>query len=111
MGDRVAVMRGGRLLQHDRPARLVTHPADPFVATLIGTGERSLRLLSLLNATDVSRPGTVEGPSVNATATLRDVLAELVWRGATAANVVDESGAPVGQVSLGDILARGRQAP
>jgi osmoprotectant transport system ATP-binding protein len=104
-------MRGGRLLQHDRPARLVTHPADPFVATLIGTGERSLRLLSLLRAADVTQPGHVDGPSVNSTATLRDVLAELVWRGATQANVVDQAGSPVGQVSLDDILACGRQAP
>jgi osmoprotectant transport system ATP-binding protein len=111
LGDRVAVMRGGRLLQHDRPARLVTHPADPFVATLIGTGERSLRLLSLLRVADATRPGMVDGPSVRATATLREVLAELVWHGATAANVVDDSGSAVGQVSLGDILARGRQAP
>jgi osmoprotectant transport system ATP-binding protein len=111
MGDLVAVMRGGRLLQHDRPARLVTHPADPFVATLIGTGERSLRLLSLLNVSDVTRPGIGDGPPVRTTATLRDVLAELVWRGAKTAKVVDDAGSPVGQVSLDDILARGRQAP
>jgi osmoprotectant transport system ATP-binding protein len=111
LGDRVAVMRDGRLLQHDRPARLVTHPADPFVAQLIGTGERSLRLLALLTAREAIRPGTVEGPTIPATATLREALADLVWRGGTAANVVDEAGVPVGHVTLLDILARGRAAP
>ncbi|HXW09996.1 MAG TPA: ABC transporter ATP-binding protein [Steroidobacteraceae bacterium] len=110
LGDRVAVMRDGRLLQHDRPARLVTQPADPFVAQLAGTGERSLRLLALLGTSGVARPGSVEGPAVKATASLREVLAELVWRGATSANVVDEAGVSVGHVALADVLARGRQA-
>jgi osmoprotectant transport system ATP-binding protein len=111
LGDRVAVMRDGRLLQHDRPARLVTHPADPFVAQLIGTGERSLRLLALLTVHEAIRPGLVEGPTLPATATLREALAELVWHGATAAEVVDAAGGPVGHVTLVDILARGREAP
>ena len=111
LGDRVAVMRDGRLLHHDRPAELVRSPADPFVGQLIGTGERSLRLLALLTAAEVARTGSAQGPSVPATATLRDVLAELVWQGATAANVVDAAGVAVGHVSLADILARGRPAP
>ncbi len=36
MSDRVAVMRGGRLIQIDAPARLHNHPADAFVASFIG---------------------------------------------------------------------------
>jgi osmoprotectant transport system ATP-binding protein len=111
LGHRVAVMRAGRVLQHDRPARLITHPADPFVSQLIGTGERSLRLLSLLTAADAAQAGAaVEGPEVTATATLREALAELVWRGASAANVVDSGGIRVGNLSLHAILARGREA-
>jgi osmoprotectant transport system ATP-binding protein len=111
LGHRVAVMRAGRVLQHDRPARLITHPADPFVSQLIGTGERSLRLLSLLTAADAVQAGAaVEGPEVTATATLREALAELVWRGASAANVVDSGGTRIGSLSLHGILARGREA-
>ncbi len=36
MSDRVAVMRDGRLIQIDEPARLHDHPADAFVASFIG---------------------------------------------------------------------------
>src|ERR1700756_909864 len=32
LGHRVAVMSGGRVLQYDRPAVLLTQPADPFVS-------------------------------------------------------------------------------
>jgi multiple sugar transport system ATP-binding protein len=37
MGDRVAVMRDGRLIQVDTPQALYTHPADLFVAGFIGS--------------------------------------------------------------------------
>ncbi|SFU55102.1 ABC transporter ATP-binding protein [Bradyrhizobium arachidis] len=36
MSDRVAVMKDGRLVQIDEPARLHDHPADSFVASFIG---------------------------------------------------------------------------
>jgi osmoprotectant transport system ATP-binding protein len=34
-GDRIAVMRAGRILQIDAATRLATHPADPYVAALL----------------------------------------------------------------------------
>jgi multiple sugar transport system ATP-binding protein len=37
MGDRVAVMRDGRLIQIDTPQALYAHPADLFVAGFIGS--------------------------------------------------------------------------
>jgi osmoprotectant transport system ATP-binding protein len=111
LGDRVAVMSQGRLLQHDRPAVLLTRPADPFVSQLIGSGDKSLKLLSLTTAGEVAQPGHVEGPAVPESLTLRDVLAELVWSGADAATVVGADGNPVGHVTLTSLLQRGRQAP
>ncbi len=36
LGDRVAVMRGGRLVQADTPAELYEHPVDPWVASFVG---------------------------------------------------------------------------
>jgi len=35
-GDRIAVLREGRLVQHDTPETLWQHPADPGVAALFG---------------------------------------------------------------------------
>jgi osmoprotectant transport system ATP-binding protein len=109
LGDRVAVMSGGRLLQHDRPARLVTHPADPFVSQLVGVGERSLRLLALTPARQLAVPGAVPGPTLPATASLREALSELLWSGAEAINVAADDGPPH-SVTLASILRHGRQA-
>ena len=110
LGDRVAVMSDGKVLQYDRPAMLLTRPADPFVSRLTGTGDRALKLLSLTTAAEASEPGAAEGPSVAASASLRDVLSELVWSGAAEATVMGADGKPAGRLTIAAILARGRQA-
>ena len=40
LADRVAVMRGGRIVQIGTPAELESHPADPFVFTFLGPSIR-----------------------------------------------------------------------
>ena len=81
LGDRIAVMQGGKLLQYDTPARILTQPATPFVADLIGTTDRALRLLSLMRVGDIARPGRADGPAIPPEASLRDALAECLWSG------------------------------
>jgi osmoprotectant transport system ATP-binding protein len=110
LGDRVAVMSDGKVLQYDRPAMLLTRPADPFVSRLTGTGDRALKLLSLTTAAEAAEPGAAEGPSVAASASLRDVLSEIVWSGAGEATVIGADGKPAGRLTIAAILARGRQA-
>ena len=61
LGDRVAVMSQGRLLQYDRPAVLLTRPADPFVARMTGLADRAMRLLSLTTAGEVAAPVKAPG--------------------------------------------------
>lgn len=39
LADRVAVMREGRIVQVDTPARLYVEPSDPFVATFVGDAD------------------------------------------------------------------------
>ena len=110
LGSRVGVMSQGRLVQCDRPSVLLTRPADAFVSQLTGTADRALRLLSLVSAGEIAQPGAAGSCTVAAATSLRDVLADLVWRGEQVATVVATDGAPVGHVTVADILARGRQA-
>ncbi len=108
LGHRIAVMSEGRLLQYDRPAVLLTHPADPFVARMTGLSDRAMKLLALTTAGEAALPGASDGPRVAASASLREVLSELVWCGAASALVLGEDGAPRGQLTVAAILARGR---
>jgi len=115
LGDRVAVMSEGRLLQYDRPEVLVTRPANPLVARMTGSAERAMRLLSLTTAGEAALPwtgsdGAADGPVVPTSASLREVLSELLWRGSECATVVDADGKPHGRLTVAAILARGRPA-
>ena len=67
--------------EYDPPARILTRPAAPFVADLIGTTDRALRLLSLMRVGDIARPGRADGPAISSGASLRDALAECLWSG------------------------------
>jgi osmoprotectant transport system ATP-binding protein len=107
LGHRVAVMSQGRLLQYDRPAVLLTHPTDPFVARMTGLSDRAMKLLALTTAGEAALPGSSDGPRVASSASLREVLSELVWSRAASAVVLGEDGAPRGQLTVAAILARG----
>jgi len=108
LGDQVAVMSHGRLLQYDRPAVLLTRPADPFVSRMTGVSDRAMRLLSLTTAGEAALPGVSDGPAVAASASLREVLSELLWRGAESAVVMDSDGTRRGHLTIAAILERGR---
>jgi osmoprotectant transport system ATP-binding protein len=110
LGDHVAVMSQGHLLQYDRPAVLLTRPADAFVARMTGLGDRAMRLLSLTKAGEAATPGASTGPVLAAGVSLREALSELVWQGAESAQVVDANGAALGQLTVGAILSHGRPA-
>ena len=110
LGDHVAVMSQGRLLQYDRPAVLLARPADPFVARMTGLADRALRLLSLTTAGQAAVPGVSAGPRVAASVSLREALSELVWQGAESAQVIDADGTARGHLTVASILAHGRPA-
>lgn len=81
LGDRIAVMDKGRLLQYGPPVEILTNPATPFVQALIGSSERPFRLLSLSGVADLVEPGEANGPAIATDASLRDALAECLWSG------------------------------
>ena len=107
LGHQVAVMSGGRVLQYDRPAVLLTRPADPFVSRMTGLADRAMRLLSLVTAGEAALPGASDGPVVPPAASLREVLSELLWSGADSARVVEADGTVRGRLTVAAILARG----
>lgn len=81
LGDRIAVMDKGKLLQFSPPAEILTHPATRFVQALVGSAERPFRLLSLSPVADLVQPGEAPGPAISPQASLRDALAECLWSG------------------------------
>ncbi|MFN3527108.1 MAG: ATP-binding cassette domain-containing protein, partial [Paracoccus sp. (in: a-proteobacteria)] len=84
LGDHIAVMDKGRLVQYAPPTDILTAPATPFVRDLIGTEQRPFYLLSLTPACDAAQSGEAPGAPLPEGATLRDALSECLWRGTDA---------------------------
>ena len=101
MGDLIAIMKDGRLVQCDRPERLLSQPVDAFVADFVGA-DRVLKRLALITADAIASPPAAGpgAPVVAPSTSLRDVLSVLLESGADAATVADANGSPLGAVSL-----------
>lgn len=106
LGDRIAVMDAGRLVQHATPAEMLARPANGFVETLIGTSDRPFKLLSLAAVGDAVEPGDEAGEGIPAEATQRDALAELLWSGRSAMPVTSVDGTAIGRVTVEGLVKR-----
>jgi osmoprotectant transport system ATP-binding protein len=103
VGDRIAILReGGVLAQYDTPNAVLAHPADEFVARLVGA-DRGLKLLSLHRVDEVQLEpadlATDDDPRVDASATLRDALSVILSEAASRCVVLDGV-EPLGSLSL-----------
>lgn len=106
MGDKIAVMDAGKLVQYAKPAEILARPASGFVETLVGASEKPFRLLSLGRVGDAVEPGSAEGEAIPADASQRDALAELLWSGRPALPVEDDDGKPLGRVTVDGLVKR-----
>jgi len=111
LGDRIAVMEAGRLLQYAPPNAILARPATAYVEALVATGDRPFRLLSLAPVAEAVEPGEAAGPPIAAGATQREALAELMWSGRHAAPVTGEGETPIGIVTVKGLMDRARRPP
>ncbi len=114
MGDRICILRqGGVLAQYDSPERLLTHPADDFVAQFVGA-DRALKRLGLSTLADVDllpKNGQPTKNGLDLRTTVRDALSQLIAHGGQPLAVVGEDGDVAGIVTLellGGVLANGQ---
>ncbi|OWV74741.1 amino acid ABC transporter ATP-binding protein [Rhizobium sp. R634] len=111
LGNQIAVMSQGRLLQCSTPEKILTEPADPFVQQLTGTSDRALKLMSLLPLQESMEPAKSGlAYALPQSLSLRDALAEMIWQGVDEAAVQDGEKAPVGSISMTRLLELGRKA-
>ncbi|RVD12831.1 MAG: ABC transporter ATP-binding protein [Mesorhizobium sp.] len=106
MGDKIAVMDAGKLVQYAKPAEILAKPASAFVETLVGASERPFRLLSLGRVRDAVEKGSAEGEAIPGDASQRDALAELLWSGRPALPVKGADGKPLGRVTIEGLVKR-----
>ncbi len=99
IGNRIAIMEGGRIVQCGRPEEIYARPADDYVAEFVA----HMNPLGVLRARDVMEPaGAAPGASVDADCPVAEVMTRLADQGSPVG--VEERGRLVGQVSEAGIV-------
>ncbi|MFT7192194.1 MAG: glycine betaine/proline transport system ATP-binding protein [Dinoroseobacter sp.] len=101
LGDRIAIMEGGRIVQWGTPREIYSNPSNDYVADFVA----HMNPLGVLCARDVMEPITNDATGmIPAEGEIADVIRSVLDGGAPVA-VVDNQ-ASIGQVSRSSVLRR-----
>jgi len=106
LGDRIAILKEGRVQQVGSPEEIVTEPANPYVASFVSGVDRT----AVLTASSIMTPALETDPprafhqSVKPGARLSEVI-HAAARSSQAVAVVDDDGQLVGTIEQGAILS------
>jgi len=111
LGDQIAVLNDGKLMQLGSPVELLGKPANDFVSKLVGADsiQRQLQYLPVTDALDgkpeaVSSAHWGDGPSCSSNATLLDAMLLLLETNAPALTVYStDTHEPLGYITLASI--------
>lgn len=99
IGNRIAIMEGGRIVQTGTPRDIFTNPSNGYVAEFVA----HMNPLGVLTARDVMAPGGGKGESVDAETPVQAIIDRIVPGEAL---IVTEGDRPIGQITQASLLAR-----
>jgi len=102
IGNRIAIMEGGRIIQCGTPQEIVKNPANQYVADFV----QNMNPINMLTAGDVMQQGASGNGGVTATATPQTPLVDILDAMArTPGNVgVVDNGTVIGTINAQDIV-------
>ncbi|MDD3935326.1 glycine betaine/L-proline ABC transporter ATP-binding protein [Rhodoferax sp.] len=102
LGDRIAILRDGEVIQQGTGQQIVLKPADDYIISFTKDVNRG----RVIRCRTLMTPGTtVEGPTVDASLVIEEVARRLSAEGKEAANVANSRGKLLGSISMGDIIS------
>jgi len=100
LGNRIALMEGGRIVQIGTAREIIANPSSEYVADFVA----HMNPLAVLTARDVMEPGESRAPAVDCEAPVK-ALMEQMSAGAVEL-CVTENGQPIGRVSAASLMAK-----
>ncbi|MFU8866032.1 MAG: choline ABC transporter ATP-binding protein [Rhodobacterales bacterium] len=103
IGNHIAIMEGGRIVQNGTPQEIFTNPSTDYVAEFVA----HMNPLGVLRAEDVMQPlhAGEGGTAIAAHAPLHAVMQALQAQGAAVLIVRDAADRPLGRITNSDVLA------
>ena len=100
LGDRIAIMEGGRIVQCGTPREIFSAPASEYVAEFVA----HMNPLGVLTARDVMTEGPAEGASVTAETSVADIMEQL--KDDPTPMPVIEDGKVIGMITAQSVIDR-----
>jgi len=102
IGDRIAIMEGGRIVQCGTPRDIFSDPANDYVADFVA----HMNPLGVLEARDVMEPGDpgADARRVNVSVSVTEIMEHL--RQAHHPLAVEEGGTVIGAITMESLLGR-----
>ena len=98
IGNRIALMDGGRIVQCGTAREIIANPASDYVQEFVA----HMNPLGVLTARDVMIAGTADGPRIDVTTPVQAILQQI----GTQPLQVTENGQPVGQITQSSLITR-----
>ncbi|WP_237154738.1 quaternary amine ABC transporter ATP-binding protein [Oryzibacter oryziterrae] len=104
LGDQIAILRDGEVVQHGTSQDIVLNPADDYVANFVRQVNRG-RVVRTASAMTALSPDAAAGlPTIAGDVTVEEAARALRAHQADALTVVDTAGKPIGRITMRDVL-------
>ena len=102
IGDEIAILRDGEVIQQGDPQSIIMRPADDYIADFIKDINRG-RVLEVRSVMEKVTRAT--GPKMSTTTPLEDALQQLLNAGKDSGAVVGDNGKTIGRISMKNAIA------
>jgi glycine betaine/proline transport system ATP-binding protein len=102
LGDRIAILRDGEVVQQGSGQQIVLKPADDYIASFVRDVNRG-RVIRCRTLMQPNPP--IQGPTVDANLVIEEAARLLSAESQDAANVVNAKGRHLGTIAMSDIIA------
>ena len=100
LGNRIALMEGGRIVQCGTARQIIANPVSEYVADFVA----HMNPMAVLTARDVMEAGVCDGATVDCETPVRAVMTLL--SGGAGSLSVTEAGQPIGMIRAPSLMAR-----
>ena len=101
LGDRIAILRDGEVVQQGTGQQIVLKPANDYIESFV----RDVNRGRVIRCRTLMQPGArVDGPDVDPSLVIEEAARQLSGDNKEAANVVTAKGKHLGTISMGDII-------
>ena len=102
LGDRIAILRDGEMIQQGTGQQIVLTPADDYISSFVKNVNRG----RVIRCHTLSTPGpVVEGPELDAGMVIEEAARIMSAEGKDEANVVNRRGRRIGTLCMSTIIA------